>query len=802
MKNKKRFAAVFIAALTASCVWLAACGDNSGNNNDPDGPDKDPGGETPVVSVDKSDLPYVSALDGYKKTEWSGAKWIWTEKNPSNSYMAFRKTFDLSAKPAKATLNVSAESKYWLWVNGELTVYDGSPKRGATAYDAYYEQVDLTDALVSGSNVIAFMVAYNGKDGTSSVSPGKGGLIFELDADGKKIVSDGSVKVQRLTAYRNEALLGDEWPGYKQAGQLAEWNVYYDASYAIGEFYKKDFDDSAWTAATEVARAGEQPFNDLYLSVTPLIAFDREYTELSCEYTGVKLAQPTTITVDLPDRQNVQFSPYFELTSESEGARFTYYTNTYETQGICSFKDDYVAVKGEQKYESYPWRSGSQLIIEAPAGVTFNKIAVRISHYATEQAGSFKSDNQRLNTLWQKAYNTLLICMRDTYMDCPERERSPYLGDSANQISETFYCMDENSYALTKKTILSTLGWTKTDKAFPLRSPGSNLSENPGQTLSFLVATYEYYLATGDAETMRAFYPAAVNYLKLWDMNADGTVKYRNGSFVWVDWGDGYDQEVLQNCWYYYALNCIAKLAQNLEITTDTAFFTERAQSIKTGFAKFRKDGGFASGTAYDDRANAMAVLSGLAEESDYANVKTVLTTVNGASPYMEKYVLEALCVMGEYEACITRMLSRYSDMIDDVDSTLWEVWDKTPSKGTMNHGWSGGPLTVLSKYYGGISPVKAGYEEYEIVLNGYFDTLETGVHTLKGDISYKLTPAQGGGYNITLKTIDAKATLKVPESMGTQITVSGGTYEAAPSETGYTCFTLTGGGEYIITLR
>lgn len=790
MNYKKRIAAAIIATLTASCACLAACGGNK--------PEK----ETPIVPVDKSDLPYVSALDGYKKTDWSGAKWVWTEKNPANSYVALRKSFNLAQKPAKAILNVSAESKYWLWVNGELTVYDGSPKRGATAYDAYYEQVDISNAMTAGDNTLAFMVAYNGRNGTSSVSPGKGGLLFELDLGDKKIVSDSSVKVQRLTAYRNEALLGEDWPGYKQAGQLAEWNVYYDASYATseGEFYKKSFNDGAWTNATEVARAGEEPFNDLYLSVTPLIDFDAEYTELSSQYTGVKLTAPTTITVDLPQRQNLQFSPYFELSSETDGARFTYYTNTYETQGIGSFKDDYVAVAGEQKYESYPWRSGSQLIIEAPAGITFNKIAVRTSKYATEKAGSFESDNAKLNTLWQKAYNTLLICMRDTYMDCPERERSPYLGDSANQISETFYCMDENAYALTKKTILNTLGWTKTDNAIPLRSPGSNLSENPGQTLAFLVAVYEYYLATGDAETVRAFYPAAINYLKLWDLNADGTVKYRNGSFVWVDWGDGYDQEVLQNCWYYYALTTFQKLASSLQITADDAFFAERAGKIKTGFAKFRKDGGFASGTSYDDRANAMAVLSGLADESDYENVKNVLTTVNGASPFMEKYVLEALCVMGEYEACITRMLSRYTPMIDDVDGTLWEVWDKTPSKGTMNHGWSGGPLTVLSKYYGGISSVKPGYEEYQIVLNGYFGSLQTSVHTLKGDISYALA-VNGSTTTVTLNAINAKATLKIPESMGTNVSISGGAYTAAAEEKGFTCFTLTGGGTYTLTI-
>lgn len=793
--KKKLFGGLTAIMVTAFSLFAVACGNTPPKDDDITDPS-----DGKIEIVDKSDLPFVSSLDGYKKSDWHGAKWIWTDKSPANAYVAFRKTINLATAPTKAVLDISAESKYYLWVNDTLVVYDGSPKRGATFYDAYYEQVDLTSSLKVGENTLAFMAVYNGRSGTSSVDPGKGGLLFELDVDGQKFVSDSSVKLQRLNAYRNQALLRDDWPNYPQAGQLAEWDVYYDASYSLGEFYKSDFDDSAWAAATEVARPGEAPFNELYKSVTPLISFDSQYTYLNSPYIGQKLTAPTTITIDMPERQNLQFSPYFELSSDSDGLRITYYTNTFTTQGISSFKDDYIAVSGEQKYESYPWRSGSQLIIEAPAGVTFNKIGVRISSYATTQAGSFESGNDKLDTLWQKAYNTLLICMRDSYMDCPERERSPYLGDSANQISETYYAMDDGAHALTKKTILAAIGWTKTDKAIPLRSPGSNLSENPGQTLAFIIETYNYYLHTGDAETMRLFYPVVMDYLRLWTLNADGTLQLRNGSFLWTDWGDGYDAEVMQNCWYYYALDNMSKLAADLNITADKSFFTDTMQKLKAGFSKFLKADGYASGTAYDDRANALAVLSGLADKDMYGKILTVLTTVKGASPFMEKYVLEALAVMGEYDACVERMLDRYGSMIDDVDGTLWEVWDKTPSAGTMNHGWSGGPLTVLSKYYGGISPLKASYEKYEVVLNGYFENLTVKMNTPKGDISYTLTKTQSG-YTVELNAIDAECALKIPAAMGSSVTVNGGKYEAAQNEDGYTCFKLTGGGKYTVTI-
>lgn len=756
-----------IAALAMCGVMglgiLAAC-DESAEVPPPD--EKPPVEEDPTEEqpVDRSDLAYYTSLEEYKKTDWNGAKWIWASTTSVNSYVAFRKTFSLEKVPEEAVANIAAESKYYLWMNEELAVFDGASKRGATPYDGFYEQVDLADYLKQGENTLVILVSYNGRGGNSSVDPGKAGLLFQMQAGDVTVVSDSSFKANRLRAYRNKGLLGADWPNYSQSSMLAEWNVYYDARESVGDYTASDFDDSSWENATVVAEAGGQPFNDTYLSVIPLMKFDEEYTFLESEYIGQKLTQDTIITIDLPE--NMQFSPYFELTAESSGLRFTYYTNTLTSQGIDSFRDDYVTAGGAQTYESLPWRSGSQLIIEAPAGITFTKIGYRRSGYDSERSGSFVTENEDVNTLWEKAVNTLLICMRDTYMDCPERERSPYIGDAANQIGETFYSLDENSWAMTKKTILNIIGWTKTDNCIPLRSPSLATNENPVQTLNFLVSVYEYLLYTGDEATVRLFYPVAVNYLKLWDLNDDGSIVYRDGTFMWVDWGDGADAEVLQNCWYYYALSSTQKLAKALGISSDEAFFTERIQKVAAGFAKFKKQGGYSSGTAYDDRANAMAVVSGLAEEDMYDEILNVLTTTYGASPYMEKFVEEALCLMGEYEACLTRMLTRYQPMIDDKDSTLWELWEK--DAGTINHGWTGGSLTVLSKYFGGISPESAGYGSYSIRLTDEFSSLSMSVVTPEGTLSYSIKRAEDGTVTISVEAIDAEGSLYIPASWGT----------------------------------
>ena len=45
-------------------------------------------------------------------------------------------------------------------------------------------------------------------------------------------------------------------------------------------------------------------------------------------------------------------------------------------------------------------------------------------------------------------------------------------------------------------------------------------------------------------------------------------------------------------------------------------------------------------------------------------------------------------------------MMSRYKPLIDSPNSTLWEDFFHL---GTRNHAWSGGPATILLRYFVGI---------------------------------------------------------------------------------------------------
>ena len=752
---------------------------------------------------DRSDLLYLSAIEGYKKTDWT-ANWIWTENCAEDSYVAFRKTFTLEQAVPTATAFISAADKYVLWVNGELVVLDGSLKRGPTPYDSYYDTVELTN-LKQGENTIALLVAFNGRSGDGSIVPvlvdeegdeyTQAGLIFELDAGGTTICSDSSWKAARHTGYKNRVTAGADYPGYSQSSMLAERNVYFDARDDLGDFMAEGYNDSEWEDATPVSKAGDLPFGDLYSAMIQPIRFqDIVDFSNSASYVGTPLTQDTTLVLDLPG--NIQFTPYFELEAPA-GKKLTFYTDTYtDKQELPNFKDTYVTAEGTQRYENYPWRSGSKLIIEAEAGVTFTRLGYRASGFNGEQVGSFTSSDPGLDQLWQESLNTLAICMRDTYMDCPERERGPYMGDASNEIDAALYSYDQGGLDLTKKAILACVAWTRTDGAIPSRAPSVKPQEIPNQSLIFMTSVYHYWLHSGDRETAEAYCNAFLNYLRLVEME-NGLPVYRDGSWTWDDWGDRIDTQLLQTGIYYYALNVTKSLADDLGITEGTEFLAERMDSMRENWrAVYYTEEGFKSPDSkyVDDRANAMLALSGLAGEKDWPLITDVIMSTYQASPFIEKYVLEALCVMGRIDLALQRMRDRYAPMLNDEYDTLWETFDG--ETGTVNHGWTAAPLYILSKYAAGIRPTQAGFEAYEIAPGNELDSFHCTVWTPKGEITAELETA-AAEKTLTVTAIDAAGTIIVPEGMGTDFIVSGGDYEIDGNR-----ISVAQAGKYVITIH
>lgn len=68
--------------------------------------------------------------------DWK-AKWIGiphSEKD-TNLWICYRKQFKLHEAPSSAFTKIATDSKYWLWINGKLVVFEGELKRGPNPSD-------------------------------------------------------------------------------------------------------------------------------------------------------------------------------------------------------------------------------------------------------------------------------------------------------------------------------------------------------------------------------------------------------------------------------------------------------------------------------------------------------------------------------------------------------------------------------------------------------------------------------------------------------------------------------------------
>ena len=151
------------------------------------------------------------------------AYWITADdslRNRQNTWIEFRKDFMLKKTLRKVEARIAADSKYWLWVNGTLAVFEGGLKRGPNRTDTYYDVVDLAPFLRKGQNDVRLLLSYFGKEGFSHVSSGQAGVI--VDAPSIRLVTDASWQSQKLKTYQT---CNAPYTNFR----LAESNIRYEA---------------------------------------------------------------------------------------------------------------------------------------------------------------------------------------------------------------------------------------------------------------------------------------------------------------------------------------------------------------------------------------------------------------------------------------------------------------------------------------------------------------------------------------------------------------------------------------------
>ncbi len=197
------------------------------------------------------------------------AGWIWagSSSTTANTFMAFRQVITVDGSAASAILNITADSRYALFVNGIYAGF-GPPRSWLSPWpvDGY----DVGPLLNAGRNIIAVLVQQFGV-GTFQYTSSNPGLLAQMDwADNSgthSMVSDSTWRCRRHAGFREIV---------PRISVQQGWEEQFDANQSpVLEWADPAFDDGTWPYAVVQAQAGGGPHSEFEMRDIPMLTREK-----------------------------------------------------------------------------------------------------------------------------------------------------------------------------------------------------------------------------------------------------------------------------------------------------------------------------------------------------------------------------------------------------------------------------------------------------------------------------------------------------------------------------------------------
>lgn len=739
---------------------------------------------------------------------WQNAKWLKVpieeiqrkgiyHGDMTGRFAYFRCEVELPEK-AYLTADISASSRYRLWVNGGPVL--SGPCKGDERRQ-YYETVELTDLLVPGRNVFCVQVLYNDPN-TAEVQTDERAAIYGVMGvlAGHRLAVEGDI-------YHEDGTLA----GTITTGE-ANWRVWLDDSFylkssdvtcflgAVTEeidfsrtpvhWKEAGFDASRWRKAeaadtvlptNALFSAGVQPKFRIREREIPLLYeiednFVRDFSGEDGKAAG--LLEKGGVTVE--PGQNLElildagavkngYPRYVFQGGKGGRAAFTYFEKfggqgsdlrrtDYEKGEISGLTDTIYLAGEENCYEPFWVRTFWFVRIMIQAGeepVTLLTPGFRRTGYPLQVASSIQASAPWVGKLWDICVRTLENCMMETYMDCPYYEQLQFAMDT--RLEALFTYAASNDVLLARKALIDFHYGMQPEGLTAGKYPSAYLQVLSTFSLHYIYMLWEYYRQTGDRETIRLCRGDIDRILDYFDgrIGEDGLVgRLEFWEFVdWQpDWGGfaGTPRALQQgpstiiNLMYAYALFCgsclfVATGRESLaeEYRNRRAAILEKIKSLCWDAGKgMYRDG--PECRQFTQHAQSWAVLNGLAEGEEAREILTRAIQDGECLKCSFSTAYEwfrALEKAGMYGA----MRDSLNDWIGllELDCT---TCPETPKQARSEcHAWSALPMYEMMRTMAGVVPEGIGWECVRIAPHTMdLDALQGKVATPKGNISFQ----------------------------------------------------------------
>lgn len=667
----------------------------------------------------------------------AGSYWIGSDHpfDLHEAYLCFVSEITLEATPQTAILNITADSRYRLWVNG--TYVGRGPERSWPAAMA----VDTRPVPLSqGRNRIRVEVYSPGYSHFAHVHRAACGLLAWLVVDGR----------QMLCTNRDHWRVRRDWSWSATVPRVSIYGTgveYRDLARAI----PLDADGATW-AQPRIVQPPEGPiWASLRPRTTPLLTEDlcaplspwRTHYGPICSledpHDSIRRSLTTLPQSGIPARIAKAHSAVWifdlgesrvctavaELTAHAGDTLTVSYAEKLRDGDLlisdpatyCRMRptDRFRLAEGRNHIEGFTPRGGRYLIFQLDAGhdtVHTATFQARLPAYPIEPLP--EEPDRRLHQIQSLCRRTTLACLQDGFVDSVWRESSQWLGDVVAQ-SFALLAVTDDPRPLRLALEQAALG-AATDGILPSILPGdvpSYVVTDYNFSWIELLAFWEQHPAKETGLT-QALWPTLVRILDRFhaDLGPDGLIRSQPGRRLFLDWSamDRGEPNLTYNLRYLHALQTAIALADATG-AKPIPDWTSRAESLRHAIAETHaRPIGWQEcphGATASQLALAFLILTDLAPDppamADAITARSLDTDDSArpdkpalASPFMHHYLFQALYRLNRHADIRAIIAARWGAWKDQPNTP--ENWNIDFPDGSACHGFSAHPLRWLQQ--------------------------------------------------------------------------------------------------------
>lgn len=478
---------------------------------------------------------------------------------PQNLHILYRKTFSYSS--GKAVIRISADDYYKLYINGEFVT--SGPAAGFN-FNYYYNEIDITDRLFTGDNIIAVHTYYQGLINRVWVSgDDRVGLIFDITENGNVIVkSDETVKCR----------VSDAFTAIGKVGYDTQFMERQDSRSLDFGFYNKDFSDSSWECAKICKFADynlvKQPIKDLQFETVFPKKIEKTETSVTVDFGSIYAGY---LEASLSGKNGDKVTVFYAQELDEKGDL------RYNLRANCEYKEEWILSGKCDKREEFDYKSFRYAKLIFPKGTKIENVKMTIRHYPFELKKECSLKDESLEKIWDLCINTLKYGVQDGIFDCLEREKGQYLGDGS--FTSTAFAVLTEDASIMERLIDEALRTDFINDGLMTCSPCSFMQEIAEYSLMLPQLLASHYAVKKDKEFVKNRYDKLTKMLDFYRDNYEGKdgLLYDLDKWCVVDWPqnarDGYDFDLSEgkiakgthnaiNAYYIGAINTINRLAK------------------------------------------------------------------------------------------------------------------------------------------------------------------------------------------------------------------------------------------------